>query len=119
MLVFATGGGALTLWGNQTLFDAVAVSGTASMFLTPVLLVALIGQRPVAPWAYVISFAAAMLGSAAYVFRDTSLINPLLVDGHKYEQLLQICIVVLVLGTVAVCAGIRGGARRVATGGAR
>ncbi len=37
MAAFMAGGGAgLTLWGgNASLFDAVAVSGTASMFLTP------------------------------------------------------------------------------------
>lgn len=34
MVIFMGLGAALTLWGNQSLFDAVAVSGTASMFLT-------------------------------------------------------------------------------------
>jgi len=29
MIAFLTLGSALTLWGNATLFDAVAVSGTA------------------------------------------------------------------------------------------
>ncbi len=107
MVVFAVAGGALTLWGNQSLFDAVAVTGTASMFLTPVIAVALIGNRKVALWAYMISFAAAMLGAAAYFFRGNEAIARLLVEGHKYEQLLQICIVVLVVGFVAVLAGAR------------
>ena len=39
------GGTLLTLWGNATLFDAVAVAGTASMFLTPVLIVGLVMGR--------------------------------------------------------------------------
>ena len=107
MLVFALAGGALTLWGNQTLFDAVAVSGTASMFLTPVLVAGLIGARHVAVWAYVVSFVAAMAGAAAYFFRGSEVMAAILYDGHKYEQLLQICIVVLVVGFAAVLAGSR------------
>ncbi|GAA6162749.1 sodium:solute symporter [Pelagimonas sp. KU-00592-HH] len=107
MLVFALAGGVLTLWGNQTLFDAVAVSGTASMFLTPVLVAGLIGARHVAVWAYVVSFVAAMAGAAAYFFRGTEAMAAILYDGHKYEQLLQICIVVLAVGFAAVLAGSR------------
>jgi Na+/proline symporter len=107
MLVFAIAGGALTLWGNQSLFDAVAVSGTASMFLTPVLVAGLLAGRRVALWAYVPSFAAAMLGAAAYFLRGNEFVAAFLVDGHKYEQLLQICIVVLVVGFAAVLMGAR------------
>ena len=106
MIVFAVAGGALTLWGNQSLFDAVAVSGTASMFLTPVIVGAFMG-RIVSQWAYLVSFAAAMLGAAAYFMRGNELVAALLVEGHKYEQLLQICIAVLVIGFVAVFTGAR------------
>lgn len=107
MLVFAVAGGALTLWGNQSLFDAVAVSGTASMFLTPVIVASLLANRVVAQWAYLVSFAAAMLGAVAYFMRSNELVAALLVEGHKYEQLLQICVAVLVVGFVAVFAGSR------------
>ena len=106
MLVFMGLGAALTLWGNQTLFDAVAVSGTASMFLAPVLAVGLIMGRRVALWAYLVAFAAAILGALAYFARD-GLFAALLPAGHKYEQLLAICIVVLVVGFTAVFAGAR------------
>lgn len=105
MIIFAGVGAGLTLWGNQSLFDAVAVSGTASMFLTPVLVVGLVAGRQIAPWAYLTSFAAAMLGAMAYFLRDSALVAPLLYDGHKYEQLLQICIGVLAIGFVAVLCG--------------
>ncbi|WP_170790570.1 SLC5/6 family protein [Ruegeria lacuscaerulensis] len=105
MALFAVAGAALTLWGNQTLFDAVAVSGTASMFLTPILLAGLIGGRQVALWAYLVSFAAAMLGAMAYLFRGQGFVAQVLIDGHKYEQLLQICICVLVVGCIAVWIG--------------
>jgi len=105
MVVFATLGAALTLLGNQSLFDAVAVSGTASMFLTPVILVGLVGGRQIALWAYLVSFSAAMLGALAYVLRDTGFVAQVLYEGHKYEQLLQICIVVLSVGFGSVLAG--------------
>ena len=45
MVVFMIAGALLTLWENQTLFDAVAVSGTASMFLAPVLVLSLLTGR--------------------------------------------------------------------------
>ncbi|MFY0616858.1 sodium:proline symporter [Shimia sp.] len=107
MVGFALAGGALTLWGNQTLFDAVAVSGTASMFLTPVLIAGLIGHRTVPLWSYMVSFVAAILGAATYMFRDTVGVSALLYDGHKYEQLLQICLLVLMIGFAAVSSGSR------------
>lgn len=107
MVVFAIAGGALTLWGNQSLFDAVAVSGTASMFLTPVLVAGLLNGRRVALWAYLVSFASAILGAAVYFLRGNELVAQLLVEGHKYEQLLQICVIVLGIGFVAVLTGAR------------
>ncbi len=109
MVAFMGVGTCLTLWGDATLFDAVAVSGTASMFLTPVLLVALIGGRQIAPWAYFTAFGTAMLGAIAYFGRDWPMFAALLPEGHKYEQLLMICAVVLVSGFAAVLAGLRRG----------
>lgn len=108
MLIFMGLGAALTLWGNQTLFDAVAVSGTASMFLAPVLIVGLIMGRHVALWAYLVAFTAAILGAVAYFARD-GLFAVVLPEGHKYEQLLAICIAVLVVSFAAV---LTGGGRR-------
>ncbi len=105
MVVFAVLGAALTLWGNQSLFDAVAVSGTASMFLTPVLVVGLLLRREIALWAYGVSFAAAILGAAGYFLRANAQVAAVLYEGHKYEQLLQICSVVLIVGFVATWVG--------------
>lgn len=107
MIGFLIAGAALTLWGNRTLFDAVAVSGTASMFLTPVLVVGLVWGRPLALWAYLVAFGAAMLGAAAYFARDAALVAAILPEGHKYEQLLAICLAVLAAGFAAALAGIR------------
>ncbi|MBT8152995.1 sodium:proline symporter [Epibacterium ulvae] len=116
MTGFAVLGAALTLWGNQSLFDAVAVSGTASMFLTPVLIVGLVMGRRIAPWAYGVSFAAAILGAAGYFMRGNPVVATLLYDGHKYEQLLQICVVVLLVGFGAVLAGSTARIARMADG---
>ena len=105
MVVFMVLGTALTLWGNATLFDAVAVSGTASMFLTPVLVATLILGRNVAVWAYLVSFAAAMTGAYAYFARGQEFWAAVLPEAHKYTQLFWICVVVLIVGFVAVLVG--------------
>ncbi|MCY4337011.1 MAG: sodium:proline symporter [Litoreibacter sp.] len=107
MVVFMVLGGALTLWGNATLFDAVAVSGTASMFLTPVMVATFVFGWQVKRWAYLTSFAAAMLGAFAYFARSWESVAWALPEAHKYEQLLVICIAVLVVGFCAVALGHR------------
>tara|TARA_B110000027_G_scaffold130970_1_gene154545 strand:- start:863 stop:2221 length:1359 start_codon:yes stop_codon:yes gene_type:complete len=109
MVVFMLAGGALTLWGNKTLFDAVAVSGTASMFLSPVLIVGLVMGRQIALWSYLVAFTSAILGAFAYFGRTWPSIASILPEGHKYEQLLVICIAVLIVGFTAVLAGARKG----------
>jgi hypothetical protein len=109
MLSFMVAGTVLTLWGNATLFDAVAVSGTASMFLTPVLFVGLVMQRQISVWTYFAAFGAAMIGAVAYLGRSWSIFAAILPEAHKYEQLLVICVVVLVAGFAAVLAGARRG----------
>ena len=107
MVGFMAVGTGLTLWGNQTLFDAVAVSGTASMFLTPVLLVGLVMGRRIALWSYLVAFGAAIAGAVTYFARGTDWALAILPEAHKYEQLLVICIAVLIAGFVAVLAGAR------------
>jgi Na+/proline symporter len=109
MVFFMVAGAILTLWGNATLFDAVAVSGTASMFLTPVLIVGLVMGRQIAAWAYFAAFAAALLGAVVYFGRGWAVFAAILPEAHKYEQLLVICVVVLVAGFAAVLAGARRG----------
>ncbi|MCT4608824.1 MAG: sodium:proline symporter [Pelagimonas sp.] len=105
MLVFAVMGVALTLWGNKTLFDAVAVSGTASMFLTPVLIVGLGMGRQIDLWAYLVAWAAAIFGAFAYFARGWDSFAAILPEGHKYEQLFVICVAVLLVGFAATLLG--------------
>jgi len=40
-----------------------------------------------------------------YFFRDHESVATVLYDGHKYEQLLQICVCVLLIGFSAVAVG--------------
>lgn len=108
MVAFMAAGALLTLWGNKTLFDAVAVSGTASMFLTPVLVCGLMMRHDVPLWAYMTSFAAAVLGALAYLLRDWGPVAMILPDDHKYMQLLVICAVVLAIGFSAALLGGKG-----------
>jgi hypothetical protein len=56
MVVFMSLGLLFTLWGNATLFDVVAGSGTASMFLDPILIIGLIVGRTINIWAYLVAF---------------------------------------------------------------
>src|SRR6056297_501709 len=107
MVVFMVLGTLLTVWGNQTLFDAVAVSGTASMFLSPVLVVGLVMGRQIALWSYLVAFGAAMAGAVTYFARGADWAVALLPEGHKYEQLLVICVAVLAVGFAAVLSGAR------------
>lgn len=111
MVVFMVLGGALTLWGNATLFDAVAVSGTASMFLTPVMVAVFMGDRRVTRWAYLVAFGSAILGAFVYFARSWPSVAAVLPEAHKYEQLLVICVLVLLAGFGAVWAGSRRVAR--------
>ncbi|WP_317057801.1 sodium:proline symporter [Roseovarius rhodophyticola] len=107
MVGFMAAGAALTLWGNQSLFDAVAVSGTASLFLTPVMVAGLVMGLRVPVWAYTVSFVAAMAGAFGYFQRTVLFEETALADWYKYEQLLVICVVVLTVGFVSVLAGAR------------
>jgi hypothetical protein len=106
MFGFMAAGALLTLWGNKTLFDAVAVSGTASMFLTPVLVLAFVFNRIVPLWSFMVAYVAAILGAAAYMYRATDLVMFFFGGSHKYEQLLYICIAVLVVGFAAGLIGL-------------
>lgn len=106
MFGFVTAGALMTLWGNKTLFDAVAVSGTASMFLTPVLILAFVFNRVVPLWSFLVAYLAAVLGAAAYMYRGTEFVKFFFDGSHKYEQLLYICIAVLIVGFVAGLIGL-------------
>ena len=105
MAVFMLLGLLLVFLGNKDLFSAVAVSGTASMYLAPVVFFSLWGKRCDIPvWSYLFTFVLALSGAALY-FTESSGHSALLGDIHKYTKLLYICISILVLGCLSYWLG--------------
>jgi Na+/proline symporter len=81
--------------GNEDLFSAVAVSGTASLYLAPVIFFSLWGGRQDIPlWSYVGSFGLAIAGAVLY-FTESSGYSVWMGDTHKYTKLLYITLVVM------------------------
>lgn len=109
MLAFMVGGLAFLFLDTKELYAAVAISGTASMFLTPVILFCIIGNREVSLWAFHVAFAAALSGATLYYLETSNLgfLTPLLGIEHKYSKLLVICVVVLVVGCGAFAAALK------------
>ncbi len=108
MAAFMLIGLLLVFWGNKDLFSAVAVSGTASLYLAPVIFFSLWGKRRDIPvWSYLLSFCLALTAAVLY-FTESSGYSHLLGDAHKYTKLLYLTIVVMVLG----CLGFWMGGRR-------
>ncbi|MDO6594062.1 sodium:proline symporter [Neptuniibacter sp. 1_MG-2023] len=98
MAIFMLLGLLLVFVGNKDIFSAVAVSGTASMYLVPVIFFSLWGNRRDIPvWSYIGSFFLAVSGSLLY-FTESSSYTMLLGEVHKYTKLLWICIAVMVGG---------------------
>jgi len=105
MAVFMLLGVLCVFWGNKDLFSAVAVSGTASMYLAPVIFFSLWGNNTNIPvWSYLVSFALAVGGAILY-FTESSGYSALLGDAHKYTKLLWISLTVLIVGCAAFWIG--------------
>jgi len=109
MAAFMAGGLIFLFLGSKDLFSAVAVSGTAAMYLTPVVLFSVWMGRPAPTWSYVTAFAAAMAGAMLYFFEASgyaNVVGPLTGYEHKYTKLLVICIAVLAVGCGAFLIGM-------------
>ncbi|MDX2287743.1 MAG: hypothetical protein NW217_02835 [Hyphomicrobiaceae bacterium] len=116
MAAFFIGGLAMVFLGSKDLFEAVAVSGTASMFLAPVILFSLWGGRTDVPvWSLLVAFLAAMAAAILY-FTESSgysnILGPLTGYSHKYTKLLVLSAGVLVVGCGAFALGIAAGSPR-------
>jgi len=101
MVLFLFGGLAFLFTGSKDLFSAVAVSGTASMFLAPVVVFSIWLNKDVAPWAFSVAFVAAMSGATLYFFEaggHIHLIEPMFGLTHKYAKLLLISGAVMGIG---------------------
>ncbi len=98
MALFMLSGLGLVFVGNKDIFSAVAVSGTASMYLAPVVFFSLWGNRDDIPvWSYVATFFIAVSAAGLY-FVESSGHTQWLGDMHKYSKLLLISLAVLVAG---------------------
>jgi Na+/proline symporter len=104
MAAFMAGGLSLLFLGPDDLFAAVAISGTAALFLAPVIFFCIWGGMRVPRWSYGAAFALALAGSGVY-FLDSAghlpvmahLFGPL----HDYTRLLIVNVAVLAGGCAA------------------
>ena len=105
MLLFMVLGLGFVFLGNKDLFSAVAVSGTASMYLAPVIFFSLWGKRRDIPLSsYLFSFALAVGGATLYFF-ESSGHSAWLGEAHKYTKLLWISVAVMLGGCLAFWLG--------------
>ncbi len=108
MAAFLIGGGFFLLLGSKDLYAAVAVSGTVSMFLTPIILFSIWGEREIALWPMLLTFITAVGGGLLYMLESsgyTNLLQPLFGYSHKYSKLLIICIIILATGLISFTMG--------------
>jgi len=105
MALFMLGGLLFLLAGTEDLYAAVAVSGTASMFLAPVIVFSLFGGRDIPLWSFLIAFSAAIAGAALYFFNGHPAVQGFSGGAHKYTLLLWICVAVLSVGFTAFALG--------------
>lgn len=110
MLAFLGGGLLMVFFGSKDLFAAVAVSGTASMFLAPVIFFSLwLGRTDVPVWSYLVAFFTAMLAASLYFTESsgyTNLVTPLTGVEHKYAKLLVLSAGTLLIGCGAFVFGM-------------
>lgn len=105
MAAFMLIGLMLVFWGNKDLFSAVAVSGTASLYLAPVIFFSLWGkQKNIPVWSYLLSFILAIAAAALY-FTESSGYTQMLGDAHKYTKLLYLTVAVLGFGSLGFWIG--------------
>jgi len=110
MAMFCLLGLLLVFFGSDDLFAAVAVSGTASLFLAPVIVFCIWGNREVARWPLAVAVIAAFAGAALYFLENAgyvTFVTPLTGLEHKYSRLLAITAAVLAIGLGAFAAGAR------------
>ena len=105
MLVFMLLGLLCVFFGSKDLFSAVAVSGTASMFLVPVVFFSIFGkQKNIPRWSFLLAFSIAIFGAALY-FLESSGHTQWLGELHKYTKLLLISLSILIVGCLSFLLG--------------
>jgi len=108
MVLFALGGLVFLALGTDDLYAAVAVSGTASLFLAPVIFFSIWANLAIPRWSYLTAFVAAIAGAALYYAESgghADIIAPLTGISVKYNKLLLISATVLIIGNGAFALG--------------
>ncbi|KPJ94115.1 MAG: sodium:proline symporter [Gammaproteobacteria bacterium SG8_11] len=109
MLAFMLLGLLMVFFGNKDLFSAVAVSGTASMYLAPVIFFCVWGNNKSIPlWSYMAAFLLSITGAVLYFTESsgyTTWFNMAFGLEHKYSKLLLISVIVLLGGVLAFWLG--------------
>ncbi len=111
MVGFLIVGGLFLLWDSKDLYAAVAVSGTLSMFLLPIIVFCIWGNRDVALWPVILTFSVTVFGGITYVTESsnyTTWMFDLFGYEHKYSKLLIICIVIALVGFISFALGSKG-----------
>lgn len=111
MALFAAAGLLMVFFGTRDLFAAVAVSGTAAMFLTPVIVWSIALDRQVAPAALGVAVVASVAAAVLYFLESSGhvgWIGSLTGVDHNYSKLLLLNLLALATGMVAFAAGDRG-----------
>lgn len=110
MLLFMLGGLLLVYFGTRDLYAAVAVSGTASLFLTPVIIFCIWMNRRVAQWSFLVNFLFAVGGSVIYFLETSGYVN--WIGGwtgveHDYSKLLILTLFILCVGLISFWWGMQ------------
>ena len=110
MALFLLGGFVMMFFGSKDLFSAVAVSGTASMFLAPVAFFSLWwGRTDIPAWSYLMAFVTAIVGAVIYFLEAGNhmmLMQELTGLTHKYSKLLVISAIVMAAGCLYFGVGL-------------
>lgn len=110
MLAFLLVGGLFLLWDSKDLYAAVAVSGTLSMFLLPIIVFCIWGNRDVELWPVLLTFAVTVLGGITYVTESsgyTAWMTEWFGYTHKYSKLLIICLFITAVGFISFALGLK------------
>lgn len=113
MVAFLIVGYLFLYWDNKDLYAAVAVSGTLSMFLLPIIVFCIWGNRDVALWPVILTFAVTVWGGVSYITLKSEFTSSLFNmigygDSHKYTKLLIICSVIALVGLISFLIGTKG-----------
>jgi len=113
MIAFLIVGYLFLYWDNKDLYAAVAVSGTLSMFLLPIIIFCIWGNRDIALWPVVLTFIVTVWGGISYITLKSDFTSAIFTtigygDSHKYTKLLIICIVIALVGLISFAIGSKG-----------